>query len=164
MEIESAARRHLKGIDDVAGHVGSRVYKFRLEEPLERGGCALVVSRAPGWAASYPRKTSEFPVLWVDCYADPSRFDNGDVKELDAEDKAMSIARTLKKHLHGVRDEWWGAVGTDRGLRIVTCEQWQLPQIIRDRDRHGGRVSDMTMDALGDSVVVRTKWALQTAP
>lgn len=160
MEIESAVRRHLLNSDPVKGHVQGRVYKHRLEEPLPKGGLALVVTRQPGWATTMPRKTAEFPVVWVDVYADPTRDHAGDIERLDAEDKGFAVARTLKGLMHGRRGEWWGAVGSNRGLMVVTSEQWQLPVILRDTDLHKGD----RMRALGDSVVVRTKWALQIAP
>lgn len=160
MEVESAVRRHLLNSDAVRGHVQDRVYKHRLEEAVPKGGHALVVTRQPGWATTMPRKTAEYPVVWVDVYSDPTRDGAGDIERLDAEDKGLSVARTLKRLLHGRRGEWWGSVGSNRGLMVVTSEQWQLPQILRDADRHRGD----SMPALGDTVVVRTKWALQVAP
>jgi hypothetical protein len=130
MEIESAARRYLLGIPEVAGYVGTRVFKFDLVEPLEgTGDRAVVVARQPGWRSPESVGTSEFPRLAVDCWADPTRVpDSGEIQTLDAADKAYALARVIRPwfcfpHL---RNQWIGAFGSNPGLRVVDSEPRML--------------------------------------
>lgn len=157
MEVTTAARRELLNRPAVTGHVVDKIFRDVLEtSPQGTGGKAIVISKQPGWARPDTVKTAEYPVLWIDCYADVTREDDGEVAAADAPDKAMALARTLD-WLHGRRGERWGAFGSNPGLMVVTCARWAETRIITDADRHKSE------PPLDDMVIARTVWALQVA-
>lgn len=121
MELETAVRRHLVKDQTVNGYVQGKVFKHTLELNLEgTGGYAIVVRRAPGWALPDPIKSSEFPRLVVECWADPDRDEQGMKASENGATKALSLYRAVDRLLHAKRDVWWGAGGGERGLRIIT--------------------------------------------
>jgi hypothetical protein len=157
MELETAARRFLLADATVRGYVQDRVWKFRLEQKIDgTGQAALVVERSNGWTAPDVVKSMEFPVLRVRSYVDPRRDMDGQIAELDAEDRAYALYRTLDRLLHGRRDVWMGTVGSAPGLRVVSSARWAEPFMVTEKDRHGDA------DPLGDAVYVTGEWALVT--
>jgi hypothetical protein len=155
MELETATRRFLMADATVSGYVQDRVFKFRLEQKVDgTGQSALVVNRSNAWTAPDPVKWMEFPVLRVHCYADPRRDDDGQVAELDAEDRAFAMYRVLDRLLHARRDYTMGSVGNQKGLKVVSSARWAEPFVVTDKDRHGDG------DPLGDAVYVVGQWAL----
>lgn len=162
MELITAARRWLLTLDDVRGYVDSRVYKYRLEEHVDGTGLRAIVLRyGSGWAARDPINTAEFPTLLVDFWADASRDPDGNMIIDDAISNALAMNRALKPHIHGLRDEWWGAGGTSPGLRIISAHSWGEPIIETARDVHVGAGGDVPK---GESAVVTTTYALHVAP
>jgi hypothetical protein len=153
MEIESAARRYLLSLQPVTGYVGQKVFKFRLQEPIEgTGGLAIVVNRQSGWAAPEQIGTTEKPRLSVDCWADPTRVvGSGEIQALDAEDKAYALARVVRPYFcyPYLRNVFIGAVGSNPGLRVVDSDCNIEPRLLEDHatDR-------------GDTVTVRIEFAL----
>lgn len=133
MQLETAARRHLLSLPAVTGYVVGKVFKFTLLESPERsGGCAIVVRRQVGWAVPDTVKTSEFPRLVIECWADCTRDLGGNKKAEDAADKALALYKVVDRALHGKRDMTWGAGGADPGLRIVTCVRSGEPAVLTE--------------------------------
>ena len=131
MELETAARRFLLSEPAVNGYVAGKVFKHTLvQTPSGTGGCALVVRRSSGWASPDLVKTSEYPRLLVECWADPDRYDSGDRAVDNAVDKAFALFRVVDASMHGLRDVWWGAGGSDSGLRIVSCVRSGEPDAV----------------------------------
>ena len=158
MELETAVRRHLIADEGVNGYVTSKVFKNALlVSPQGGGGYAIVVRRAPGWAQPDRVKTSEFPRLMVECYADPDRNSDGTKKVENGTDKAWGLFRVVDQLLHARRDEFWGAGGTDAGLRIITCARDSEPTVL------GGPTGDARAPdpLLGDLSVVQALYAVQ---
>lgn len=156
MEVTTAARRHLLGITALRGYVDLRVFKHRLEEKVDgTGRCAVVVKRSGGWASPDPIKTSEYPFLQIDFHADPTRTQFGEIAVSNAEDRAWAMFRVTDKHLHAVRDAWWGGMGSDSGLKVVSSARAAEPDLTAQADQHAGA------PPLGDSVVVTVRYALQ---
>lgn len=159
MEVESGARKVLLADSTVSGYVGTKVFKFRLEEKVDgTSGRSLVVYRNNGWATPDPVTTQEYPILAVKCYADPDRDAGGQIKLMNAEDKAMALYRAVNKVLHGKRGVWWGAGGSETGILIVGCQRWKEPFIVREKDQHGQSAGD----PLGDAVYAYVEYAIQT--
>lgn len=157
MEVTSAARRELLAIAEVRGHVGQSVFKWRLDESISgTSGKAIVVSEQAAWATPPERGSSEYPTLWVDCYADPDRNAGGTVATANAEDKALALARVVKRHWHGIRGVFWGAVGSDRGLQVVSCE-FVSRRVIEAGGQHEDR------EVMGDTVMCRLVFALHVS-
>lgn len=158
MEVEAAARREFLSSDTVKGYTGERVFRHRLEEVVDgTGKHAIVVARNNGWATPDPVKTAEYPILGVKCYADSTRNATGEVTKEDAADKAFALARVVTRLLHARRGRWWGAVGSNPGLMVVTCQKWKEPVLVTEKDKHG----EGSGDPLGDSVYVYVEFALQ---
>jgi hypothetical protein len=160
VELESAARWELLQDQTVAGYVQQRVYKHRLMEKVDgTGKVAVVVFRDGGWASPDPVRTVEYPVLTVRCWADPTRDATGGYSVWDAEDKAWALWRAVANRLHGVRDQWWGARGTNPGLRVITCSRWTEPFVVGAGDVH----SAAQAKEMGDSLYVEGSFAIETA-
>ena len=152
MELETAARRQLLGVPAVTGYVQQKVFKYRLEEMIDStGGRAVVVRRSGQWSTPDPVQTSEYPVLTVDCYADPTRTPEGEIDQLDAEDKAFAVFRTIDPVFHARRNERWGAFGSAAGLLVVSSARWREPSLVGDQPGE---------DELGDVVIVRAQYAV----
>jgi hypothetical protein len=144
--------------DTVKGLVSTRVFRHRLEEQIDgTGKQAIVVLRNNGWATPDPVKTAEYPILGVKCYSDASRNATGEIKAEDAVDRAFALARVVARLLHARRGQWWGAVGSNPGLMVVTCQKWKEPVLVTEKDRHG----DGAGDPLGDVVYAYVEFALQ---
>lgn len=158
MEVESAARRYLLGDTTVTGYVQARVHKWRLEEKVDgTGKSAIVVYRNNGWATPDPVTTQEYPILAVKAYSDATRDSTGEIVKSDAEDRAFALMRAISNRLRRQRGEWWGAVGADPGLLVVTCAPWKEPTLVTEKDRHG----QTSGDPLGDAVYAYGEFALQ---
>lgn len=158
MEVEAAARRELLADDTVKGLVADRVFRHRLDEVVDSTGKqAIVVARNNGWATPDPVKTAEYPILGVKCYADPTRDAQGEIRQEDAADRAYALARVVTRLLHARRGRWWGTVGSNPGLMVVTCQKWKEPVLVTEKDKHG----EGSGDPLGDSVYVYVEFALQ---
>lgn len=166
MEVNSAIRRHLLSQPNVVAHTQRKVWKDRLEEGiLGTGGAAIVVSEQPWWATPDPVQTHEWPVAWVDCYADCSRGEEGFIQKTDALDKAKALARIVDKYMHGVRGVRWGVFGSNPGLTIVSCARGGkrfLPGA-GGRDAVDGKNQAYQSDPLATDesvMIVRTIWNL----
>lgn len=156
MEVTTAVRRHLLSVDAVRGYVGARVFKHRLEEKVDgTGRCAVVVKRTGGWASPDPIKTSEYPILLLEFHADPSRNEYGEIEVSNAEDRAWSLFRVVDPVLHGKRDQWWGGMGTDPGLKVITSARNSEPDLTAQSDQHS------SAPPLGDSVFVTVRYSLE---
>jgi hypothetical protein len=162
VELETAARRHLLADDTCKGYVSGRVYKYRLEEKVDgTGKTALVVSRNNGWATPDPIGSCEYPILRVDCYADPTRDDTGEIRKLDALDKAYAVARAVKRAFYWPhRGRFMGGVGSDLGLMVMSIAPRSEPYATTRSDMHGG--GRTIVESLGDSVYVTVEFNLTT--
>jgi hypothetical protein len=158
MELVTAARRHCLQVDTLRGYCGEKMFRWRLEEPIEgTSGAAIVIFLNPAWKTPDPVQSIQRPVMVIDCYADPTR-ESGDarvIKTQDAEDKAMAMARALEPVFHHRRAEVWGAFGSTKGLQIVSCGRGAEPRIITAGDRHAAEPK------LGDTVICRTTWNVE---
>lgn len=140
----------------VTGYVQNRVFKHRLLDKVDgTGRTAIVVKHGVGWASPDTVQTIEYPVLVLDVYADPSRLVTGEINVADAEDKTWSVYRTLDRLLHTQRDVWWGAVGSDPGLKVISCRRHSEPVLTTQDDQHAGA------PPLGDSVYLSARYALE---
>lgn len=128
MELETGARRMLLLNPGVVGYVGQKVFKNELLEHVQgSSGRALVVRKAGGWAPPDRVQSSEFPELVIECWADPDRAPNGDMKVDNAVDKAYALYRLIDPLFHRVMDVYWGAGGTDRGVRVISSYRAMEP-------------------------------------
>lgn len=156
----------LLGLDDVKGQTKDQIWKNRLESGIEgTGGAAIVVSEQPWWATPDPVNTHEWPVVWVDCYADSTRDGDGLVRRFDALDKAKALARVVDKHMHGVRGVRWGDVGTSKGLTVASCARWGKRYVTAASGKRAvtGGNEALASDPLSDDqtvMIVRLIWAL----
>lgn len=158
MEIETAARRMLLAAPAAAGYVQDRVYKFSLLEPVEgTGGRAIVVRRSNGWSQPDAVQSSEYPVLALDFWADNDRDADGLSVAANAIDKAYAVYRAVDPLFHRVRDAWWGAGGSNRGLRVISSTRFAEPSHRSAVDRHAGGANETD---IGDSAVVTVTYAL----
>lgn len=158
MEIETAARKMLLGVPAVTGYVQQKVFKFRLEEKVDgTGGRAIVVERNNGWASPDTVTSQEYPILRIKMFADPDRESSGEIKMLNAEEKAWAMHRVVDPLIHGKRGMVWGASESNSGLLVVTARRWKEPVLVGPHDLHG----HPSMDPLGDSVYVEADYALQ---
>lgn len=160
MELAAAARRHLQNDVTLRGYVQGRVYTFTLHDHVApRGRRALVVRPSGGWAQPERRSGAEFPILYVDCWADVSRTDTGERAADDAISNAYALYRAVDRLLQGVRDQRWGALGTQPGLPIVSCERWAEPFHQTAAESHGGTAYGVP---LGEAAVVTVSYAVHT--
>ena len=162
MELESAVRRHLLSCQALNGYVAGRVFRHRLEEKVDgTGNMAVVVRRGRAWAPLDTVRIVEFPTLIVDFYADPSRTVDGLISQADAEDRAFAMYRAANPDLHGARDEWWGAWGSNPGLLVISCHRLTEPEV-SDGPVGGGSRAGAILDSLGDSVRVSVGYGVET--
>lgn len=159
MELEPAARRRLLADITVAGYVATRVYTDRLEEPVQPMGLrAVVLTRGPSWSNSdtYEGASAEFPTLVVDCWADCTRDDTGDIARTDRATNARALWRAVHRLLHNPRrGQIWGRVGSNPGLLVNTSTQWLAPAVLEGGTRRG--------TPLGDAAIVTATYALNVA-
>lgn len=131
MEVEAAIRRRLLSDPTVAGYVGERVFTHRLHDGVdvgETGRRAIVVRRVGGWATPDPVTTQEYPLVALDCYAGDSRDGEGNITAFDATSSAYAVWRAADRLLHNPeRGTWWGAIGSNPGLLVVTSQRWSEP-------------------------------------
>lgn len=158
MEIETAARRLLLADETVNSYVAGKVFKGTLlQTPEGTGGYAIVVRRGAGWWSPDPVNTSEYPLLVVECWADPDR-ENGVKKRENGADKAWALFRAVDGLLHAQRDQWWGAGGANPGLRIISCARDSEPVAVGGPDaRLGDRAA-----AFGDLWMVPAVYDVHT--
>jgi hypothetical protein len=137
------------------------VFKFTLDEsPQGTGKAAVVLRRAGAFGNTGPGSHAEFPVLAVDCYADPSRDPDGDFTTQDATDRAYALYRVVNAVLHGQRGVWWGAGGNDLGLQVISSDRMGEPFHSRQEDLFGYAA---TLLPLGDMTRVTAQYAVHTA-
>jgi hypothetical protein len=154
MELATAIRRYLLTGATVTGYVVDQVCKDTPEKEIDgTGKMAVVLSEQAGWRTAPDMNSWEYPRLFVDCKADPSRDDSGGIIALDATDKAKALGRACKNmlvfpKLHCV---WVGGVGSNPGLFVVSCDLWALPRRITPADQHPPKE--------GDTVTIRTEYA-----
>lgn len=162
MELETAARRELLKEPTINAYVQNRVNKFSLTQRVDgTGKTAIVVRRGGAWGTPDPVQTSAYPILTVDCWADPSRDSDGMVSVDDAPDKALALARVVDRFIHNQRDVFWGAGGTDKGLMVVSTQRWSEPILITASDSHGGSAS--FGQPVGAEAVATIEFALHVA-
>lgn len=129
MELEPAARHRLLADATVTGYVVKRVFTHRLMESLKgTSGLAVVVRRSGGWSTPDQSRTAEYPLLTVQCWADPDR-ESGEVAVGNALNKAWALYRAVDPIFHMVRGERWGySTSPPRdGLMIVRSSRWAEP-------------------------------------
>lgn len=161
MEIEPAARRLLLNHPAVRGYVQDAIYTHALKTHVDQTGKrALVVRSSGGWAQPERVHTDEFPVLYVDCWADCTRDAAGKRRADDAISNAKALYRVVNPLLHARRGQRWGAYGAHAGLMVVSCVRWSEP-VVQTRDMsQGGMAYGVT---LGDTAVVTASYALDLA-
>lgn len=126
MEVETATRKVLIADPTVNGYVSGKVYKYRLEVPVDgTGGLAIVVRRNGGWTNPDPINTAEFPLVEMLLYCDSVRDTAGEITTRDGEEGAWALFRAVDRRLHAVRDEWWP---DQDGLKVVTCARYGEPR------------------------------------
>ncbi|MFE2751565.1 hypothetical protein ACFXGA_06130 [Actinosynnema sp. NPDC059335] len=158
MEVEPAVRRHLLNDQAVRGYVGDRVYKQHLDEHVQGAGKRAIVLRVDGgWSQPDTVQTSEFPLLYIDFWADRSRDSTGRAVADDAMDNARAVYRVTDPLLHARRGERWGSFGTHRGLMVVSSARWSEPIVQTEMRSHGGTFLGVK---LGDCAVVTAAYAL----
>jgi hypothetical protein len=159
MELPPAARRRLLTDDTVRGYTGDRIYMDRLEKPVAPlGARAVVLYAGSAWASSetYEGAGAEFPTLIVDCWADCTRDDTGDIRYTDRVGNARALWRAVHRLLHNPRrGQIWGRVGSNPGLLVNTSTQWVAPTTIETGTRRG--------IPLGDAAIVTATYALNIA-
>lgn len=154
MEVETALRKYLMGLNPVAGYVADRVYKHRLLDKVDgTGDRAIVIKRTGSWTRPDSVKTAEFPLVQIQFWADHDRDETGGIKVANAEDKAWAVFRVTDPFLHAKRGVRWGETTDNPGLMVVTCQRWHEPRL----DEPHGRLKDQ----MGDSVYVGVEYALQ---
>lgn len=154
MNLITASRKHFLSDETIRGFVVEKVYKLSLLEKLDgTGGSAIVTQRGGYWANPDSVKTSMFPVLQVDCYADATRTPQGEIREVDAADKAEALWLAVDRLIHGVRAQVWGGAS---GLRIVTCARFREPDLFSAQDP--GKTTDKD---LGDVVYLSGQYAME---
>ena len=163
MEIESAARWECLQDQTINGLAAGRVYRHRLEFPVEgTGGHALVVYREGGWATPDRINSLDFPVLVFDCYGDPTRDPTGLTIREDGEDKAWALRAAIDRRFHARGDEWWGARGTNPGLRVVTCRRYVGAELVtRGGSDRGSLPHSGDTAKTGDVAIVRARYAVE---
>jgi hypothetical protein len=158
VEVEPAVRRRLLDDLTVRGYVADRVYKHKLDTHVQgTGQRAIVVRTDGGWAQPDEVQTSEFPMLYVDFWADRSRNTAGKATADDAVDNARAVYRAADRLLHARRGERWGAFGSHPGLMVVSSARFSEPVVQTERQSHGGAFLSVK---LGDCAVITVRYAL----
>jgi hypothetical protein len=141
----------------VTGYVGQKVFKNELLEHVDgTGGRALVVRKNGGWGEVMTVNTDEYPHLVIDCWADASRDPDGMVVVQNSIDNAYALYRVVDSIMGRVRDVWWGAGGSDRGVRVLSCGKTGEPMHETSKDSHSST-------KMGDSAVVTVEYELHIA-
>jgi hypothetical protein len=166
VEIEPATRRRLLDDPTVAGYVDGKGFTHRLHDGVdvgETGGRAFVVRRVGGWATPDPVTSQEYPLLSIDCYAGDSRDAGGNITAFDATSGAFALWRTIDAVLHAPeRGTWWGAIGSNPGLLVVTSQRWGEPFAETGSALLSARAS--TGEVLGEhATLVSGRYAIQCA-
>lgn len=166
MELDSAARHRLLDEPPVTGYVVRKVFKFRLMEALQgSGGRAVVVKREGGWSQPDQARTVEYPLLIVQCWADPDR-ENGELSVGNAEEKAWALWRTVDPCFHMVRGARWG-LSTDPprdGLMIVRSSRWSEPRCETSSSSLSDRGASLERNLLTDGgAYVECSYAVELA-
>jgi len=159
VEIEAAVRRMLLADLTVNGYVAGKVFKFRLEEQPS-GGRAVVVRRIGGWTAP-GTGSQEYPLVEVQCWADHSRDAEGLMVKADAEENAWALYRAVMPLMHGVRNQWWGAMGSNPGLLIVGSYRSGEPILFQGKLVGSSPGRGGTHDR-GEAMYVSATFAVQT--
>lgn len=166
MELVPAARRHLQADLTLRGYVSDRVHAWRLHDRVDPyGRRALVVRTAGGWSQPELRSKAEFPLLYIDCWADHTRNPGGDKQAEDNVTNGWAVYRAVDHLLQGVREQRWGPIGTNPGLTIVSCERWTEPVPQTAGDAHGDARSSMSLPypvPVGEAAVVTVAYAIHT--
>ena len=164
MELVPATRRHLLDDLTVRGYVQDRVHAWTLHDPIcPHGQRAIVVRAAGGWSQPEHRSGGEFPLLYIDSWADCSRTDTGERAGQDAISNAMAVHRAVDRLIQGVRGQRWGAIGAQPGLSIVSVERWAEPVPQTASDSHAGEAAALPYRVpLQDAAVVTTAYAVIT--
>ena len=161
MELEPAVRRRLLADPTVVGYVGDRIYPHRLEERVDPLGLrAIVIYAGPWWgdAERYESASAEYPTLVVDCWADCTRDEDGNIARLDRVQNAGAVWRAVHRVLHNPpRGEVWGEVGSNPGLLVNTATLWFRPGAIEGAD------AKRTGTPLQDAAVVSATYAMGVA-
>lgn len=162
MEVEAAVRRYLLGDAAVTGYVVDKVWRTGLVEKVDgTGGMAVVVARAGAWATPGPMSSLEFPLVRVECWADPTRDSDGQIVALDAADKAFALSRVCRTRLLSrPRDLMMGRAGSNPGLFVVSIEPDGEAILVTKSDLH--YISGMSASEMGDSVYVHADYAFTT--
>ena len=164
MELVPAARRHLQADLTIRGYVSDAVHAWTLHDHVTpHGRRAVVVRTSGGWAQPERRSGGEFPLLYIDCWADVTRTATGEREGDDAITNAWAVYRAVDRVLQGVRDQRWGAVGSQAGLTVVSCERWSEPVPQTAGDTHAGEnVALPYRVPIGEAAVVTTAYAVHT--
>ena len=136
------------------------MFKFRLGEQIDgTGRAAVVLTRGPGWASPDQVQSTEYPRLFVDSLADPTRGPAGEIMVQDGEDRAFALAMTIRPWFRypRLRGERMGSFGSRPGLLVISSQQWAEPRLIRASDYH----TILERKQAGDVVAVRTEYALE---
>jgi hypothetical protein len=144
VELETACRRHLLNQNPVKNLVVRNVWKWfvqRVDDDgqltgLEgTGEAGIVIRRVAGWTKPI-FKSSEFPILVIDCLSDDSRFPDGRTQKYDAADRAMAVWREVDRVLHQGDGEhrYWPENDPDNGLYVEGCIRGSDPAgpVLRD--------------------------------
>lgn len=121
--------------------------------------CAIVFTEGQPWTSRNEHNTAYFPTLVMDIWADPTRNSDRSVKRYDADDKIVTIARSINRLLHTVNNSvpsespaWMGAPGMPRiwgtadeistrtGLLVVSSLQSSGPDFNDMANNDGGRM------------------------
>lgn len=157
VEVEPAGRRLLQDDLTVRGYVGDLVFKGKLDQHIDGTGKRAIVLRCDGgWGQPDPVKTLEYPLLYIDFWADRSRKD-GRAAGDDARTNARAVWRASDHLLHGKRNVRWGAFGSDPGLMVVSSARWSEPTHVDAQGAHGGM---WLGTPLGDCSVLTVAYAL----
>lgn len=161
MELESAVRRYLLADPTITSYVGNRIYIDRLEAPVEpHGHRAIVIYRATGWAETetYEGAAGEFPTLILDCWADNTRDDDGEILRTDRLPNSRAVWRAAHRKLHNPpRGRVWGASASNPGLLVISSTLWFHATSIE------GPHTSRTGTPLGEAGITTATYALHVA-
>lgn len=164
VELAPAARRHLQEDVTIRGYVSGRVYVHTLHDHVSpHGHRAVVVRPSGGWSQPERRSGAEFPLLYVDCWADVTRNPDGTRSADDNVPNAWAVYRAVDRLLQGVRDQRWGTIGSQAGLTIVSCERWSEPIPQVSGTGHAGPSTPLPYPVpLDEAAVVTAVYAIHT--
>jgi hypothetical protein len=159
VEVVPATRRQLLSVDAVRGYVGGDgVFKNELFEHVDgRGTRKVVVRHDGGWRLPDSIQTVRFPLVAVDCWADCSRADDGEIMQRDAVDNAWAVWNAVDPAMNHRRNEFWGAIGVNQGLYVMQSWLWGEPLEQTRNESHQGSFQGVR---IGDAAVVTARYAL----